>query len=137
MKVFVDTNVYVAEALLGKAAARIIRATHRARWRIYTSPYLLEELLRVLTNDLEFSVRLAGIAERRVLRRSSVVEGRSKARVPQDPKDSPILQAALACGADYLVSNDRHLLAMDPHESLRIISMDQYHDLLKQHGLLK
>jgi hypothetical protein len=35
MKVFFDTNVYIAEALLGRAAERIIKATSAARWRIY------------------------------------------------------------------------------------------------------
>jgi hypothetical protein len=34
MKVFLDSNVYVAEALLGRAAERLIRATVEARWRI-------------------------------------------------------------------------------------------------------
>lgn len=37
MKVCFDTNVYVAEALLGRGAARLIHATLRAGWRIYVS----------------------------------------------------------------------------------------------------
>jgi predicted nucleic acid-binding protein len=44
MKVLFDANVYVAEALLGHAATRMIDATVRAGWRIYVSPYLLDEL---------------------------------------------------------------------------------------------
>lgn len=37
MKVFFDTNVYVAEALLVGAAEQIVIATIEARWRIFTS----------------------------------------------------------------------------------------------------
>ncbi len=136
MKLFFDTNVYVAEALLGEAAEHMIQVTLQARWRIYASPYLLEELLRVLTEDLGFSRRLAALAQRRIVRRSTLVEGGSTAQVPQDPKDSPILQAALGCGADYLVTNDRHLLSLDSIKGLRIISMSDYHELLRQQGLL-
>jgi len=33
MKVFFDTNVYVAEALLGSAAERMVEATSNASWR--------------------------------------------------------------------------------------------------------
>jgi predicted nucleic acid-binding protein len=44
MKVFFDTNVYVAEALLGQTAEQIIEATERASWRICTGLYLLDEL---------------------------------------------------------------------------------------------
>ncbi len=34
MKVFFDTNVYVAEAILGAAAERMVEATRNASWRI-------------------------------------------------------------------------------------------------------
>ncbi len=121
MKVFFDTNVYVAEALLGEAAKQMIEAVVRARWRVYASGYLLDELGRVLADELGFSQRLALLAERRIVRRSAMIEGRTSAQVPDDPKDTPVLQAALQCGADYLVTNDRHLLALDPFEGLRII----------------
>jgi predicted nucleic acid-binding protein len=56
--------------------------------------------------------------------------------VPQDPEDSPILRAALDTGVDYLVTNDSHLLALNPYESVRIISMADYHQLLIEQGLL-
>ena len=39
MKIFFDTNVYIAEVLLGRAAQRMIAATSAARWRIYCTPH--------------------------------------------------------------------------------------------------
>lgn len=50
MKVFFDSNVYVAEALLGHAAIAVIAATERAGWRIFCSTYVLYEVQRVLTD---------------------------------------------------------------------------------------
>jgi putative PIN family toxin of toxin-antitoxin system len=137
MKVFFDSNVHVADALLRKAATRMLKATHRARWRMFTSQYVLDEVAHVLVDYLGFSQKLAVLAQRRIIRRFILVEAHSKAKVPLDPKDNPILQAALSCSADYLVSNDRHLLALDPFEGLRIISMTQYVRLLKAEGLLR
>ncbi len=98
MKVFFDTNVYVAEALLGRAAEHMLEATLRGSWRIYTSAYVGEELERVLTEALEFPRRFAVLSRKRVIRRATVVEppGASRHEVPEDPQDSPILQAALA-----------------------------------------
>lgn len=136
MKIFFDTNVYIAEALVGGAAQRMVDATRTARWRIYTTPHLLTEIQKVLSEQLGFKARTATLIQRRILRRSTVVEGGPTAEVPEDPKDSPILQAALGCGADYLVTNDRHLLVLDPSEGLRIISMREYHGLLQREGLL-
>jgi len=64
MKVFLDTNVHIADALLGKAASRMIAATRRARWRIYTIRYVLDEVMRVLVEDLHFSKKLATLSQR-------------------------------------------------------------------------
>lgn len=62
MKIFFDTNVYVAEALLGDAAEEILAAIEKASWRIYASTYLLDELQRVMTQELGFSQRLASLS---------------------------------------------------------------------------
>ena len=56
--------------------------------------------------------------------------------MPADPDDSPILQAALAAGADYLVTNDTDLLALSGYEGLRILSMGDYYRLLEYRQLL-
>ena len=138
MKIFFDTNVYVAEALLGAAAEEMLAVTERASWRIYASTHVLDELERVITEELGFSRRLASLSRRRIIRRASMVEpGASRHGVPQDVKDTPVLRAALAAGADYLVSNDRHLLDLDPYEGLRIVSMTEYHNLLVSEGLIR
>jgi putative PIN family toxin of toxin-antitoxin system len=137
VKVVFDTNVCVAEALLGTAAARMIDATHSAGWRVYVTSYLLDELERVLADNLGFSRRLAVLSRQRIVRRCASIElPTSRHAVPDDPKDSPILQTALAAGADYLVTNDRHLLSLDPYEGVRIISMNAYERLLIDQGLL-
>lgn len=137
MKVFFDTNVYVAEALLGKAAAEMVAATHSASWRVFVSRQVLDEVAAVLSRELGFSPRLASLTRHRVARAARLVESRpSKHQVPQDPNDSPILQAALAANVDYLVTNDRHLLAINPVEGLRVLSMTDYRQLLIHEGLL-
>lgn len=136
MKVFFDTNVYVAEALLGRAAGRLIEATERAGWRVYISPYVLNEMVRVLTDKLGFSRRLALLSRARAFRRAAPVDPPpSKHQVPDDPNDGPILRAALHAGVDYLVTNDRHLLVLNPYEGLRIISMGDYERVLQEASL--
>lgn len=107
---FFDTNVYVAEALLGDAAEAIIAATENAGWRIHASPYLLDEFERVPTEKLGFSRRFAMLSRDRIVRRTKLVApGASRHSVTTDVADAPILRAAIAAGVDYLVSNDRCL----------------------------
>jgi putative PIN family toxin of toxin-antitoxin system len=137
MKVLFDTNVYVAEALLGAGAEEMVAATVTASWRIFVSDYLLDECQRVLTDKLGFSTRLAALTRLRIVRRSEMVRPTfSRHGVPDDPADSPILRAALSASVDYLVTNDRHLLDLNPQQCVRIISMADYRELLIHEGLL-
>lgn len=91
----------------------------------------------MIVDKLGFSRRLAALSRQRTLRRASPVDPPpSRHQVPDDPNDSPILRAALYAGADYLVTNDRHLLTMNPYEGLSIISIGNYERVLKEAGLL-
>src|SRR5437764_12000897 len=104
---------------------------------MFLSSDLLDALQRVLTDNLGTSSRLARLSIRRIVRRAAFAEPpASRHSVPGDPADSPILRAALAAGADFLVTNDLHLLALHPYEGLRIISMADYYRLLENEGLL-
>ena len=137
MKVFFDTNVYVAEALLGEGAEAILEATLRASWRIYIHTHVLDEIQHVLTDDLGFTTRLARLTCDRCRRRAtSAPDAASRHAVPRDPDVSPILRAALHMSVDYLVTNDTHLLNLTPYEGLRILSMSEYYRLLQDEGLI-
>ena len=65
MKIFFDTNVYVADAIGGRAAREMIDATLRERWRIYSSTYVVEETAHVLIDYFGFSQRLAYLIDGR------------------------------------------------------------------------
>ena len=136
MKVVFDTNVYVAEALGGDNATRLFASTVGASWRIYVSRYIVDEMTAVMADDLGLSRRSAALVAVRALRRGSLIEPvASRHAVQQDPADSEVLRTALQAGADYLVTNDRHLLALHPYEGIQIITMADYRRILEEHGL--
>lgn len=138
MKIFFDTNVYVAEALLGLSAQQMIEATHKAGWRVFASVYVAAETQRVLHNKLGFSARFALLTRIRILRMAVIIEpGPSRHHVPKDLADDPVLQAALTGGVDYLVTNDEDLLELNPYEGMRIISINGYLQRLKNQGVHK
>ena len=88
--------------------------------------------------DLGFSPSDAKRVRQRIARRARVVtEPVSQHQVPDDPKDSPILRAALEAGADYLVSNDLHLLELKQYESVRMLSLTEYLNVLAVEGYLE
>jgi putative PIN family toxin of toxin-antitoxin system len=138
MKVLFDTNVYVSEALVGGLAELLIDATVGADWRIYASTYLLDECERVIDQKLGKGRRLAVLTRNRVALRARLVKpAESRHTVAQDAADSPILRASLEAGVDYLVTDDRHLLELNPYEGLKIVSMRDYRRMLSELGLIK
>ena len=46
--------------------------------------------------------------------------------VPEDPADDKLVAAALAGRADAIVTNDRHLLGLDPYGELRIVRPTEF-----------
>jgi predicted nucleic acid-binding protein len=115
MKVFFDTNVDIAEALLGAAAEQMLESKVRARRRILCSNVVLDEAERILVDRFGNSRRFGSLTREHIRRRATmIVVPASRHGVRADPADSPILAAAVAAGADLLVTNDAHLAALNP-----------------------
>jgi predicted nucleic acid-binding protein len=69
----------------------------------------------------------------RLLDQAEIVEPAETPRVvPGDPEDDKLVAVALAAGADALVTNDRHLLALDPHGSLRVLRPSEFVHLWRE-----
>jgi uncharacterized protein len=51
--------------------------------------------------------------------------------VPLDPKDDVIVATAVKAKANFIVTGDRHLLALGAHEGIQIVTPRQFVDLLR------
>lgn len=137
MRVVLDTNIYASWTLTRGAADRVIRATAKARWRMYTSLYILEEFERIAIEKLQRPKADVKKIRRSIERMCDVVTPKpSRHIVPADADDTPILATAIAANADYLVSRDSDLLSLDPYEGIRIVSLAEFHRILELSSLL-
>lgn len=132
MRIVLDTNV-VLSALLWRGTPYRLLDTIRSRTeaRLFTSPALLDELADVMTRP-SATKRLAiiGRTAREVLadyvEAVEVVEPEHVPRVvPDDADDDQVIAAALAAGADWIVSGDADLLSMCSHQGIPIITAAQ------------
>lgn len=93
------------------------------RFLLVTAPALLEELDRVLRYARlarafpQPKAIVALVAEIAVL-----VEPRRRLRVLDDDADNRVLEAAVEATADFIVTGDRGLLALERHEATEIVS---------------
>ena len=76
------------------------------------------------------STRTAAIVE--VLSVARYVASPQPVEVCRDPDDDKFLACALAAKADYLVTEDQDLLDLDGYEGLRILTPQEFLDLLEQ-----
>jgi putative PIN family toxin of toxin-antitoxin system len=120
-KVVLDTNLLVAAAYApGSASRRIVEACLRGELTAVISAALRREYEHILPRAVRSPEGLELL--RRLLEQATVVEPAEVPRVvPADPDDDKLLALAVAAGAEALISNDGHLLALDPFGAVRIV----------------
>ena len=119
--IVLDTNVLVAAAYAPESASRrIVESGLRGDLVLTISRDLVAEyqfILRRAVRRREYQQRL-----QKLLRQAVLVHPTSTPRVvPGDPDDDKFLAAAVAAAAVALVTNDHHLLSLDPYQGVRVI----------------
>lgn len=120
----VDTNVYLSAFLYpDRPIFQIIEQAAYGRYQLLTSPAILRELGRVMSEDF-------GVVEperrrrlKQILRIATTITPRFTLNViTADPPDNRILECAVEGRADLIVSgNRRHLLALKAYQGIPII----------------
>jgi predicted nucleic acid-binding protein len=117
LRVFLDANVLFSAALGGDTFALLLELARAGRVELLSSPYCVEEarvnIERKRSDRAPQLLRvLADVTPVQDVHPSSA---KSQALLPS--KDAPVLDAALAAGADVLVTGDRthfaHLMSRD------------------------
>jgi putative PIN family toxin of toxin-antitoxin system len=131
MKIFLDTNVLASAAATRGLCADVLRLVF-ASHQLFISEQVLKELKSVL--KFKFGVSQDLIDDFIWLLQQDTVLTQP-AHVPnvelQDKDDLSILAAAIAAGAEVLVTGDKELLHLGHVEELEILSSRQFWEKLK------
>jgi putative PIN family toxin of toxin-antitoxin system len=111
-KVVLDTNVLLSGVLFGGKPAQLIDAARHGSIRAVTSLYILREFRDVLSSPrFGFDPVLCEDLAVELVRFMEVVPVlASRERWVSDPKDDPMVEAALQGGAVLVVTGDKRLL---------------------------
>ena len=124
MRVVLDTNVIVSGLNFPGNERLVLDLALRGRFELYLSPFILEEVSRVLVRKFGWAEERSAQALRALRDAATAIEPR---RLPEviagDHADNRILECAEAAAADYLVTGDRrHLLPLEEHRGARILN---------------
>ena len=128
MRLVLDTNTALSGLLWGGPPGRLIDAAADGTIELASSAALLAELQGVLARA-KFARQLAkrGLAVRDVFDGYAALviiaaPTRVSPTVLRDPSDDQVLAAALAAGADLIVSGDAHLLDLKRFHGVDIVT---------------
>jgi uncharacterized protein len=120
LRIVLDTNILVSGVLSpAGAAGALLDLALSGQIELVSSPVLLEELEDVLGRFVQRPT--AAEIRAAVEEISHVVEPVLVPALTDDPDDDQVLAAAVSGQALYVITRDRHLLALGEHASIRIL----------------
>lgn len=132
MRVLLDTNVLISAILFRGLPRSLLDRAIRGELDLVTSPVLLDELERILTDRFQVPSELARLAR-------SELEILAEAVVPdvpavsRDPDDDQVLAAAIVGEVEAIVTRDRDLLVLESHRGIAILSPAEFESRSAEH----
>lgn len=127
VRVVFDTNIYIsALAIPGGNAEDAYLEAVRGTFELYTSVAILTETARVLQTKFDWADDKVREAVQDIGQVATVLRPRPILHILDDEPDNRILECAIAAQAEFVVSGDRHLLALKQHADITMISLADF-----------
>ena len=129
VKVVVDTNVLVSALLFGGKPGKLIPLWQRGTIRPLASKEIIDQCLRVLTypkfklaeEDINF------LLYQEILPYFEIVDFEPRPLIiKKDPEDDKFIRCALVGKAKWVISGDRHLLALKTYQKIKILTLSDF-----------
>ena len=131
-RLVLDTNIWVSAFLARGPPSEIVQMAEERLVEVFVSLEMLDEINRVLQYE-----KIMGILKRSrtrsstvmgtITRLSSIVDVKAEVHVVvEDPSDNHVVACAKEAHAQFIVSGDRHLLALGRYGNARIVSASAF-----------
>ena len=132
MRVVLDTNILISALFWRGNPYKVVSNALEKRYSLYLSDEILNELEEKLRIKFEFP-------EDKIRNHIEILREHGKVIKPdvevgiirEDPDDNKVLECAVSCNADYIVSGDSHLLKLKEFKGVRIVTAKEFLDLAK------
>jgi putative PIN family toxin of toxin-antitoxin system len=132
VRVVFDTNIYIsAFAIPGGQAEEAYLNVLRGRFELFTSVPILTETTTVLQSKFDWAEEKTRELVQAISRVASVVRITSRLHVVEDEPDNRIIECAIHACADFIVTDDGHLLGLNQYKDVRMIRLAAFLELLK------
>ncbi len=126
-RVVLDTNVIVSALVFGGVPRAVLELAEAGRFEFFYSEAIQAEVRRILAEKFDWAPAMLQQILPTLWNIGELVSPQLAVRaVPDDPDDDRILECALAANASFLISGDRHLLALRTYKSTSIVTPRQF-----------
>ncbi len=139
LKVVIDTNNFVSSLINKRGlSAQLIDFWRHGYYTLVISDEILEEIQRVLTYPKIFKkYNLCKTDIKQFIytltEEATILPVASQVNiVKEDPDDNKFLACAIDAQADYIISGDQHLLKLKKYQSIPILTVREFLELLKK-----
>jgi putative PIN family toxin of toxin-antitoxin system len=132
MKAVLDTNVFISGIFWTGASRKTLELWRDGKYTVVASLASVSEVEAVL-KDFKIGLPDDHIAVwiDLIVANCMLVEPDEKIdAVSDDPDDNMFLEAAVAAEADYIVSQDNHLLKLKEFRGIKIVRPEEFNKLL-------
>jgi putative PIN family toxin of toxin-antitoxin system len=127
MRVVADTNIFISALMFGGLPGRFLDLALQRRFTLVTSRALLDELAEKLRGKFAVSEGDALAIRAKLESNATLADPDFQLNaVSDDPDDNRVLECAVAGNVDCIVSGDRHLLRLEFHDGIAIVTVRQF-----------
>lgn len=135
-KVVTDTNVLISATFWKGLSESIVWMAQEGEVVIIISSEILREYLNALDyKELTKKVQAKGLTKlftaAKLAQIAIIVEPKTRVNaVRDDPDDNKIIEAAIEGKADFILTYDKHLLKLKEYESVKIVTPEEFINVL-------
>ncbi|MGA3111194.1 MAG: putative toxin-antitoxin system toxin component, PIN family [Candidatus Bathyarchaeia archaeon] len=138
LRVVLDTNVLVSAIISDGKSRELLKKRITNQYSVLISDLILKELIIVLRRPKfkisEDEVQRTILA---IIRTADVVNVKTKIKVvKEDPKDDMIIETAIDGNADFIVTGDSHLLALNAFRGINVTTVEKMLAYLQEKGII-
>ncbi len=127
IKTVLDTNIFVSSIFWFGPSHKVVEKALDGKIEVFTSIEILQELAKVLRRDFNEPDEMVHRQISLIMDYATVVQSGVKLSiVKKDPDDDKIIECAVSCNADYIVTGDRHLLDLKEYKGIKIVTAKQF-----------
>jgi putative PIN family toxin of toxin-antitoxin system len=127
MKIVVDTNFLVSATQWDYSVShKLLLKLIKNNELIFSTKEILEEFSEVLKRDFLYSEEdIENILEKVLQFLTLIIPNQKVEIIKDDADDNKIIECALECSADYIISYDKHLLNLKEYNGIKIVKPEE------------